>query len=91
MSPHHWLEVIAVLLLKPRTVIELVEYTGAHEQTIVRCLRELHKSGFVHRSGSVDLPDDGAPRCVGAKPILWALQHIPFEKEDVVNHRGASL
>ena len=91
MSSNHWPEIIAALLLKPRTVIEFVEYTGAHEQTIARCLRELHKSGAVYRSGSVDRLDDGTQRRVGAKPVLWALQRIPFEKADVVNHRGALL
>ena len=91
MSSNHWPEIIAALLHKPRTVLELTEYTGAHEQTIARCLRGLHESGVVYRSGAVGSLDDGTTRAVGAKPVLWALQQKPFGKADVVGNRGGLL
>jgi len=90
VSAGYYPEVIAALLLRPRTADELVEYTGAHRQTIDRCLHALKASGVVYRSGSIQTNDDGSLR-TGVKPVLWAIQGRPFEKDDKVDCAGVPL
>jgi len=85
-------DVIAGLMHKPRTVAELVEFSGLHQDTVLSVLHNLREAGIARRAGSVpkEALSDGTRRR-GKRPVLWAMQDKPHALPDAVTRHGSPL
>lgn len=73
-------EIIALLLVAPRTRAELCAHFGVRtgHQSVVLCLRELHQHGLIY----VDATNIRSASGYGPNAIRFAWQSKPFENLD---------